>query len=244
MRTPTAVEFLDAWERGFDARQVERGLELLAIARPDLAREQLADLSIGARDAALLSLRETAFGPDMTALVHCPSCGEPLELAFTTADLRADTPANPPPLTLQHDGHEVQLRLLTSRDLAAAGEGDLEQRRRILLERCMVSARLDGQAAATPPAALAEAAVARLAAADAQADVQLDVSCAGCGHAWRAPFDIVSFLWTELAAWAERTLREVHVLASHYGWTEREILSLSALRRRHYLGMVRAWPIS
>jgi hypothetical protein len=242
MRTPTAVEFLDAWERGFDAGQVARGLELLAIARPDVAREQLADLSIGARDAALLSLREAAFGPDMTALVRCPSCGESNELHFTTADLRVETPPGPP-LTLQHGGREVQLRLLTSRDLAAAeAANDLDERRRILLARCVVSAH--GDASGQLPAAVAEAAVARVAAADAQADVQLGVSCAECGHAWRAPFDIVSFLWTELTAWAERTLREVHVLASHYGWTEREILALSPLRRRHYLGMVRAWPIS
>ena len=30
-------------------------------------------------------------------------------------------------------------------------------------------------------------------------DVALDVECASCAHAWREPFDIVAFLWSELA---------------------------------------------
>lgn len=247
MRTPSAVEFLDAWERGLHAKQVERGLELLAVARPDIAPDALPDVGVGERDALLLSLREVTFGPDMTALIRCPSCGESLELGFTTADVRHEAPLSPSAaLTLQHDGHDIQLRLLTSRDLAAAEEADLAQRRRILLERCVVSTRINGEpaSAAQLPAPVAEAAIQRMAEADAQADVQLAMSCAECGHAWRAPFDIVSFFWAELEAWVERTLREVHVLASRYGWTEREILSLSPLRRRQYLDIVRAWPIS
>jgi hypothetical protein len=246
MRSPTAGEFLDAWERGFDASQVERGLELLSVACPDMPREALEDLSIGERDALLLSLRETAFGHDLTALIRCPSCGESLELGFATTDLRGGASGSPAALALRRDGCEVQLRRLTSRDLAAAQEGDLAQRRRVLLERCIVSAHIDGApaSAAQLPAAVAEAVVQRVAEADAQADVQLAVSCAACGHAWQVPFDIVSFLWTELEAWAARTLREVHVLASNYGWTEREVLAVSPFRRRQYLGMVKTWPIS
>ena len=35
-----------------------------------------------------------------------------------------------------------------------------------------------------------------------------------------------------------RTLNEIHLLASAYGWSEGEILSLTAKRRRLYLQMV------
>ena len=66
----------------------------------------------------------------------------------------------------------------------------------------------------------------------------LAVSCASCAHAWRASFDIVAFFWSEIDAWAERVLRDVHRLAAAYGWSEREILGLSAWRRHRYLEMV------
>ena len=38
-----------------------------------------------------------------------------------------------------------------------------------------------------------------------------------------------------LDAWARATLLDVHLLATAYGWSEPEVLALSALRRRYYL---------
>ena len=74
--------------------------------------------------------------------------------------------------------------------------------------------------------------------ADPQADIRLALSCMECGQQWNAIFDPISFLWREIEHWAERMLREVHVLASAYGWDEIDILGLSAARRRRYLEMV------
>ena len=74
-----------------------------------------------------------------------------------------------------------------------------------------------------------------MAEADPQADVQLALVCPACGHTWQATFEIVSFLWAELSAWAERTLADVHALASTYGWREADILAMSARRRQRYL---------
>ena len=85
---------------------------------------------------------------------------------------------------------------------------------------------------------MVEAAGEALAQADPMADLRLGLTCVACGHAWQSPFDTASFLWTELDAWAARILREVHTLASAYGWTERDILSLSPGRRAQYLEMV------
>ena len=66
----------------------------------------------------------------------------------------------------------------------------------------------------------------------------LSLSCPDCGHCWDVPFDIVSYFWGELHVWAQRVLREVHTLASAYGWREADILGLSPLRRELYLQMV------
>jgi hypothetical protein len=51
--------------------------------------------------------------------------------------------------------------------------------------------------------------------------------------------DIGRFLWMEVRHAALALLRDVHELASAYGWREDEILTMNSARRAMYLGMVR-----
>jgi hypothetical protein len=74
--------------------------------------------------------------------------------------------------------------------------------------------------------------------ADPQANVQLSLVCPACGQEWRGTFDIVSYFWNEISAWAQDVLRDVHLLASAYGWRESDILTLSPWRRQCYLDMI------
>jgi hypothetical protein len=74
-----------------------------------------------------------------------------------------------------------------------------------------------------------------LAAADPRADVELETTCPSCGSETRSVFDIASFLRVELDAWGRRTLHEVATLAAAFGWHERDILAMSAWRRRYYV---------
>ena len=67
----------------------------------------------------------------------------------------------------------------------------------------------------------------------------LALACPACGHRWQSVFDIAAFLWREIDAWAQRTLRDVHALARGYGWHESDILALTATRRQIYLEMIR-----
>jgi hypothetical protein len=76
--------------------------------------------------------------------------------------------------------------------------------------------------------------------ADPIAEPRLALACPVCGEAQEQVFDPVTFLWSELQAIARKLFLEIHTLASAYGWTEREILGLSDLRRSLYLQMVRA----
>ena len=43
----------------------------------------------------------------------------------------------------------------------------------------------------------------------------------------------------ELDDWARSTLQGIHLIASAYGWTEEQILQLSARRRQAYVEMIR-----
>jgi hypothetical protein len=216
---------------------------LLAAACPETPREALATLSIGRRDASLLTLREWTFGPSMSSVAVCPQCGQKVELCFDVSDVRAENALGTPEIAVAAAGYELQVRLPNSTDLSAiAGEPGADRQRRLLFERCLIVARRDGQPA-TPrelPSETIDAVAERLAEADPQADVQIAISCPFCGNGWQAAFDIVTFLWSEIEAWACRVLRDVHTLASAYGWCERDILALSPARRQFYLEMVGA----
>ncbi|MCA1553916.1 MAG: phage baseplate protein, partial [Chloroflexi bacterium] len=118
MRALSAPELLDVWERGLPLHPVERGLALLAAASPDQTWDALAALSIGERNARLLTLREWTVGSQLTSLATCPVCGEKLELNFDVSDIRATSQA-PDELLLQLDGEPLRFRLPNSRDLLA-----------------------------------------------------------------------------------------------------------------------------
>lgn len=240
MRAPSASELLEVWERGEAQGPVERALLLLAAASPEASADALARLSVGRRDGDLLALREKTFGPELTGVTDCPRCGERLEMSLRTADLRADT-ATAAPTLVSVDRYEIAFRPPNSVDLAALdAEPDAARREGALFERCIVAARRDGAAVAAfdLPSSVVALVEEHMARADPQADARLAMRCPACDHCWESLFDIVSFFWSEIEAWALRALHDVHVLASAYGWSESDILALSPRRRQFYLQKV------
>jgi hypothetical protein len=240
----SAAELLGAWEAASAESHLHRPLRLLAVAWPDAAPPLLSEMSIGARDAALLVLREHVFGPELTGVAACPQCGETLELQFTTDHVRTTQPPEAiGPSTLTAGDYEVTFRLAATPDLVAvAREPDVQTARRRLLERCVLTTRARGEECSmgAVPDELLAAVIERMGELDAQANVEISMCCPQCGHEWPAPFDIASFFWAELDAWAARTLSEVHALASMYGWREADILKMSARRRQAYLNLAGA----
>jgi len=198
------------------------------------------DCSVAELDAAVLALHERRFGRRLEAVAACGACGEALEFALDLAALR---PAGSGERGLAVAGYEIEFRLPSAADLAAAGrEPDAAAARALLVERCVVGARRDG--APIPAAALPAAAVAALADRMAQADPlggsRIALECAACGERAEPTVDVVWFVGRELAAEAARIADEVHALASAYGWTEDEILRMPRPRRNRYLELVAA----
>jgi len=237
----SASTLLEVWECGQGQPIARRALLLLAAADPDMSLDALAQLSIGQRDTRLLELRAWLFGTQLMSLAVCAQCREPLELTFDVADVRtAEMPASSGNV-LHTDGYEVYFRVPNSDDLAAiAMTQDIDMMRQRLLARCTWDIRYNGaeQSAEQLPVQIVEALTQSMARADPQADVQLQVTCPACGCDWLATFDIASFLWSEINDWAQRLLREMHVLASAYGWREADILAMSAQRRQLYVDMI------
>ena len=234
--TPAAL--LNAWERGRFQAPVDRALTLLSLSgQPEPGR--FAQCSIGRRDAELLRLREAIFGGNITGRTDCPACQQPVELNLEIADLQAESAADLPEAFEGRFGqYELEFRLPTSDDLGNLSRAaDLDSQKRALLLRCVTRASSNGEAfpADQLPGDIINALSARMAELDPQGDVELALTCPHCGRDWKSPLDVVSFLWSEIEAWAGRLILEVHTLASAYGWSEGDILAMSPWRRQAYL---------
>lgn len=242
MRELSASELLDIWERGLTASTIQKALIILAGACPDISVKELSRLSIGSRDALLMEVLENSFGHTLACRAACPSCREKLELTLRSDDLRAPMP-DPQQIAsdLKTGEYEIRFRLPDSLDLNAASFClDLDSAREVLIERCVLEAQRDGQRCKSSglPQEVIDAISSRMEEMDPQANLQIDLACPSCGIKWSSPFEVMPFLWTEIDAWAKRTLREVHLLASSYGWGEAEILAMSQWRRQAYLEMI------
>ena len=234
MRALGSTDILSLWERGARRHALDRSALLCAWARPDWPAETIADRPLGRVTAALLQLREVSFGARIESHVDCVHCGTRLELLLRTSELLQPEPADMAEAEVA--GRRVRLPAL--RDLAAvAHELDAERAARQLLARCTLQGGDDAALISTDTLREVEDAIDAI---DPNADLALDVHCEACGMRSTAQLDAGVLLWDEIDARARALLAEVHALASAYGWSEGEILSLGAARRASYLAMVGA----
>lgn len=242
----SAAQIVKIWELGQSHHPLDRALLCLASACPSLSMVDLAELPIGQRDAALLTLRELTFGPQMDSQADCPHCQEQLEFSLKVSDIRVvgfDEHRTPKPGSHYHfqiAGLDLTFRLPNSLDLAAIATIPTSEAPVQLTHRCLLQVEQEGQPIsvdAIPAEAIAQLNH-HLAEADPQAEILLDLQCPACQHKWQVCFDIVVFLWSEIQRQAQRLLQEVHLLARAYGWREADILSLSSVRRHYYLELV------
>ena len=235
---PAGVEsgaLLGLWERGLGYPRIARGEALLEAAG------QGADASrtFGQRNACLLDLHATFFGSRIDLISRCPTCGAAAQFS---ADCGALTVCTPPPAQEEHrlevEGHVIDFRLPTSADIAVASSanGDDEFVFR-LLERCVLRCTREGAFTeiGEVPNVVLDALSQHMEALDPTAPVTFGVVCPECDTRWEAPLDLEELIWTKLRAAAERLLLDIDTLARAYGWTERDVLSLSEARRAAYL---------
>ena len=137
----------------------------------------------------------------------------------------------------------VRFRVPTTRDfLDLEAFSDPDEVRRGLIERCVLDAHR-GTERIQPLQLDEEETIAlgeEIAQADPNGELMLLAECPSCGHRWDSLLDIASFLWQEIDIHVRRLLAEVHTLATAYSWSERDILSMSALRRQMYLEELQA----
>jgi hypothetical protein len=177
------------------------------------------------------------FGGSAGGTSECPQCEEHVEFSLDTRTLADTLVSAETAREIEVNGMCVRFRLPTSRDLAdAVAAPDQSRGVRRLIEQCVIEPRLPEVLSDDVVEALSHAMVK----ADPQAEVIISLGCPNCGKHWELLFDIAHFFWNEIAGQAQRLVYEIDALARAYGWTEREILSLPAQRRRTYLEMLAA----
>ncbi len=256
-RSTSPSDLLRVWERGDSRPLPERALELLALALPDAPWDELAALSLAARDRELLRLRAALFGESLDATARCPACAGTVAFRTTVPEMLRALSGDAPVQRLDLEGDTFRVRPPNALDLVLAARcADAAAATRLVMQRCVstdTGAPDDGSMTAgagadgAGPAArdngwfdgLPDAAQAALAAAmdrvTEPASLQIALACADCGAHVPVEFDIVPFLWREVAAEAKRLASQVVLLARAFAWRERDILELSAARRRLYL---------
>jgi hypothetical protein len=172
---------------------------------PEEARETVRALLVAERDRELVALRRLSLGPDVSAHVTCPTCGEVSEASFSLDVLPVgfDVPERQLRVELP-EGGEALLRLPTAGDQEDLLDAQLEteaERRSWLLGRCLESygERLDGLDAefarglsSRERAALESAIEDRL----PELDLEMAVECSHCGAPIVAPFDVPVFFFS------------------------------------------------
>lgn len=241
----SADAILKIWELGQNQRHLDRALTILLGNGKNMTRDQLAALPVVQRDLYLLDFREQNFGTVLNGFAECAACAEKLEYTLSTVDLRSMVEnvlgEIDDRLEIDFNGEKIICRLPDSTDMAAAaGRDDVDTVQDIIVRRCIQEAFVRGKPADVDDLSdeTCKAVADHLSRLQDRFEVSLEFSCPACGLEWQTPFDIASFLWSEISFRAICLLRDVHTLASSYGWSQADILAMSDRRRRIYMEAV------
>jgi hypothetical protein len=234
-----AAGVLDLWDLGAGLDRAERASAVLGLALPGRSRSELGGLTLGQRDRLLFGLLGADESSRIEGVIDCPACGEPVELSISCAHLMdVEPPAEPEPFEL--GGWRIRWRLPTGDDLVAAcGLDAAADPAAFLFARCVLDVQGPTGAATVLdiPDTVRAGLVACIDAWDPLSDIRLEAECPGCGAPESVDLDIATVVWTEIETRAQMLLREIHILARTYGWTESDVLALSTRRRRAYVGL-------
>lgn len=193
---------------------------------------------VGLRTAALLRLVALTEQRDEIALpARCASaaCGDTFEFDVPLRGLPGDAADAGPIEVRLDDGRSLTMRRPTGDDLRrwrAVQPASRAAALRVMLDALVV----EGQ---TGPAdeATVSASIATL---DPLVAFSVSCRCPACGALNEVPVDLEALALGRLVARQRALLHEVHRFASHYGWTESEVLAVPPARRARYLALIEA----
>jgi len=223
-------------------------LEFGGCDRPGLVTDLLARCSdsqstqfwwmqtVGTRIGALLRLLAFTESADrLPVQARCTElvCAEAFEMELPLAAL-VDQAQSPVPLTMVlPENRTVSLRRPTGEDLRH-WQGARYASRQEAVAAMIGALVIDGPVTPADEPALAEA----LSAWDPLVAFTVSCHCPVCGIENDVQLDLESVVLARLDTRQRALLQDVHRLASHYGWTESEVLAIAPARRARYLALI------
>ncbi len=242
LRTLSPNDILNIWEQGLSRRPIDRALTIILYSYPNITFEEITKFSIIKRDICLLDIYEKNFGSLLRCFSTCPSCKENLEFEIASGDILTKQKEIKEKYLINFTANDLNigLRIPNSLDLASVAlYENTAMSGNELIKRCITEMRNENKAFPRSEITqeIIDAVSEYMDGYEQNGEIDFDLKCNACGHEWRMPFDILVFLWKEISLHARRLLYEIHMLASAYGWHEKDILEMSAVRRRYYLEM-------
>lgn len=217
-------------------------------------------LLVADRHYLLLQLRAATYGNRIGAVLQCaqPHCGHKMDIDFAVDDIpitaveglsatyQLDLSAEAVAALGDDSGSEVRsvsFRLPNGADQEALvpllHAGRNEDAATLLLQRCIqqlgpVMAPTAAWLTTLSPIVCAEIEDAMAAAAPI-IELTMEGHCPECRHPFAILFDLEAFVLQELRTSLDALTREVHYLAYHYHWSEREIMQMPRAKRQRYL---------
>jgi hypothetical protein len=218
-------------------RTAVRLLSRVIEATPDWQAE---DLTASDRDRLLGAIYRRGFGSRIESTQTCMECGSPFDLSLSLDELtqaleRAARASN---IRRLDDGSfetqsGVRFRLPTAREeIAVAENASAEVAAQRLAEWSILEA---------PPGVNAIAAVEEAVEEVAPVvDIDITTACPECGASQVLRFDLQFYVLQAILQERLQLLREMHRIASAYGWSHQEILDLRRSERRGLVDLIDA----
>jgi hypothetical protein len=230
---------------GLDAADIE--IDLQGLAQPAAAiavvaacceagRSEVARWTTVRRLDALIDVAIASLGRSLSSIGTCsrPGCSGLMELVLDLAAFRGDSTAGDVACSVEA-GRKVTAALPTGEDqLRWLSDGISDP---LTVASGLVRS-VDGQSVADGwrvPAAWLPPIEGAFETADPLSALELIAVCPECGEENRMAFDLEAFLLTRLRQHRARLVDEIHRLALHYHWSERDIVAMPAGRRAEYL---------
>jgi hypothetical protein len=215
------------------------------------------NLLVADRQYLLLKLREATFGERIYANPFCPwpDCGKRMSIDFSIYDIPVIDSADKGPIftmDLSSDAvfideneerfTEVSFRLPNGEDQETISPMLAENESKafaLLLERCILrigSINNPGREGIQKLSPLARLEIEKkMEEIGPKVELTLETSCPECERDFTVPFDIQDFIFGEFRTDLDLLYREIHYLAYHYHWGEREIMEMPREKRRRYI---------
>lgn len=214
------------------------GSVIESIGGQPISTENVQNLCVADRQYLMLRLAATLNGEQMWLKIVCSHCDSTFDVEVNRSELPVKTAGeNYPLITLQLESYKLKVRVPNGADQESIVLASEEQAIRQLLQRCIRSVngekpnmtfidKLDDQEITFIDNALDEASPAIC--------QQLRVTCPECQKEQLAELDHYNLSNID----EQFFYKEIHSIASHYHWSESDILELSKKKRHMYLNFI------